>query len=365
MDITDAVRAGANQLEVRVTTLWPNRLIGDEKLPPEDQFGIRDEQGNDPHGITRLPDWYKEGKPKPPGGRVTFATWKFYDADEPLVASGLLGPVRLLNPVRVELAAPASSREGVTTASDVERATREAMAGTNPSLPTLFVASDSTAAKARQRPQWGWAECLPRYFDATRLNVVNLARGGRSSRTYLTEGWWAALLAHAKPGDYVLIQFAHNDATAIDSPQARGSLPGLGDETKDVVNALTGRKETVHTFGWYVRRMIADAKTAGLRPILVSPTIKNSWRDGRIDRDAGKYPDWLRALAAEASVPFVDLSTLAADELETLGQETVRPLYSGKTHFMEGGAQLHARLAALGLERLPGAPLKLFFAAGR
>jgi alpha-L-rhamnosidase/Concanavalin A-like lectin/glucanases superfamily len=103
LDITDAVHAGANALEVRVATLWPNRLIGDEQLAPEDEFGIRDEQGNDPHGIVKLPDWYKTGKPKPPGGRVTFTTWRFYDKDEPLVASGLLGPVRLLNPVRVDL----------------------------------------------------------------------------------------------------------------------------------------------------------------------------------------------------------------------------------------------------------------------
>lgn len=104
LDVTDFVQAGVNSLEVRVTTLWPNRLIGDEQLPPEDEFGIRDEQGNDPHGITRLPDWYKNGQPKPPGGRVTFSTWRFYDKDEPLLAAGLLGPVRLLNPVRVELA---------------------------------------------------------------------------------------------------------------------------------------------------------------------------------------------------------------------------------------------------------------------
>lgn len=103
LDVTDFVRAGTNDLEVRVTTLWPNRLIGDEQLPPENEFGLRDEQGNDPHGIVKLPDWYKDGKAKPDGGRVTFTTWRFYDKDEPLLASGLLGPVRLLNPVRVKL----------------------------------------------------------------------------------------------------------------------------------------------------------------------------------------------------------------------------------------------------------------------
>jgi hypothetical protein len=103
LDVTDAVHAGANELEVRVTTLWPNRLIGDEQLPAENDYGLRDEQGNDPHGIVKLPDWYREGRPKPPGGRIGFTTWRFYEKDEPLVASGLLGPVRLLNPVRIEL----------------------------------------------------------------------------------------------------------------------------------------------------------------------------------------------------------------------------------------------------------------------
>jgi lysophospholipase L1-like esterase len=247
-----------------------------------------------------------------------------------------------------------------TEASEEAKAT-EALAGLNPRLPTLFIAGDSTAAQnSTKRPQWGWGECLPAYFNAERINVINLARGGRSSRTYLTEGWWARLLEHTKPGDWILIQFAHNDATAIDSPQARGSLPGLGEESATVTNATTGREEIVHTFGWYVRRMITEAKTAKLQPILISPTIKNSWSAGRIDRDEGRYPTWLRALAEEAGIPFVDLSTHAADELESLGPDQVRSLYNGKTHFKKGGATLHARLVALGLRRLPGEPFAPF-----
>ena len=92
VDLTDAVHAGSNHVEIAVTNLWPNRLIGDELLPPENEYAIEG------HGIVRLPDWYTKGEPKPPGGRSTFATWQFYTKDEPLLDSGLLGPVRLLNP---------------------------------------------------------------------------------------------------------------------------------------------------------------------------------------------------------------------------------------------------------------------------
>jgi hypothetical protein len=94
VDVTEAVHAGTNQLEVQVADLWPNRLIGDEQLPPENHYDPRT------HAIDRLPDWYVKGEAKPAGGRTTFTTWQFYNQDDPLLEAGLLGPVRLFNPVR-------------------------------------------------------------------------------------------------------------------------------------------------------------------------------------------------------------------------------------------------------------------------
>ena len=145
--------------------------------------------------------------------------------------------------------------------------TTQSAARLNPSLPTLFVIGDSTAAKGRP-PIQGWGEPFLGYFDSSRINVVNAAHGGRSSRTFITDGTFGKMLDQVKPGDIVLIQFGHNDVFPINDNVARGTLHGVGENTVEIDNVATKKHEVVHTFGWYMRRMVVDIRTKGGTPIL-------------------------------------------------------------------------------------------------
>lgn len=232
----------------------------------------------------------------------------------------------------------------------------------NPALPSLFIAGDSTAARGAGQAQQGWAVPFANYFDPSKVNVINRARGGRSSRTFVTEGLWDQLLADVKPGDIVLIQFGHNDAGAInDATRARGSIRGLGEETHEIDNLVTKKPEIVHTYGWYLRKMIADVKARGARPIVLSLTIRNIWKDGHVERGAGSFGEWAAETAKAAGVEFIDLSSLVADEYESLGEDKVKTLYQrDHTHFNLEGADLHARFVVQGLKALPGQPVNRF-----
>ena len=242
-----------------------------------------------------------------------------------------------------------------------------AQAAINSALPSIFIAGDSTAADGTP-DAIGWGRPFPQFFDPAKINVVNEARGGRSSRTFVAEGLWDKLLADVKANDYVLIQFGHNDGGDINGATiARGSLPGLGDESQEIDNQVTKQHETVHTFGWYMRKMIADTRQKGATPILFSLTVRNIWTDGRVERGSGKYGEWTRELAKTENVAFVDLTNLVADRYEQMGQAAVTPLFpKDHTHTNETGAELNARSVVAGLKATrENAIIRTFSAAGR
>jgi len=222
----------------------------------------------------------------------------------------------------------------------------------NPALPTLFIVGDSTA---RNQADLGWGDHLAHYFDTSRINVANRAIAGHSSRSYIQEGHWDRVLAEIKPGDYVLIQMGHNDGGELGGSKARGTLKGIGNETQDVT-LPDGRVESVHTYGWYIRKYIADTRAKGATPLLLSLTIRNIWTPGpdgklRIERDMG-YDAELRQLAAEEHVAYIDMSDIEADRLEAMGPEKTALLFpKDHTHTSAEGAEMNAQCVALALER--------------
>ena len=236
----------------------------------------------------------------------------------------------------------------------------------NPHLPTLFLVGDSTVRNGHgdgANGQWGWGEPLVDFFDVSKINVVNRAIGGRSSRTYITEGHWADTLALMKPGDIVLFQFGHNDSGPLDdTARARGTIPGVGDESKEIENPILKRHETVHTYGWYMRQYVADTLAKGATPILCSPIPRKIWRDGKVVRNADNYGGWARQVALQLHVAFIDLNAIIARRYDALGEEKVEPLFADPhTHTSREGAELNAQCVVAGLKALAHDPLASYF----
>jgi lysophospholipase L1-like esterase len=231
--------------------------------------------------------------------------------------------------------------------------------------PVVFVIGDSTAKNGQDNGnngQWGWGHFFWENFDSTKVSVENHALGGRSSRTFITEGLWAKVLAGVQPGDYVLIQFGHNDAGPYNTGRARASLPGNGDADTTVVMEATGKTETIHSFGWYMRQYARDVKAKGATPILLSHIPRNMFtsRDSvAVIRNTNGFGKWTREAAAMEHVPYLDANKIIADKLDKLGKDSIQLLYHGDhTHTSKAGAILNARIIAEGIKGLKNCDLK-------
>jgi lysophospholipase L1-like esterase len=235
---------------------------------------------------------------------------------------------------------------------------------TNRTLPMLFIVGDSTVRNGT-RGQMGWGTPIARFFDPAKIKVENLALGGRSSRTFQTQGWWDKVLAAARPGDFVLMQFGHNDGGPLDDTnRARGTIRGLGEETKEIYNPIMKKPEVVHTYGWYMRKYITDARAKGMTPIVCSPVPRLPKQPVQAgDVDTNSYVVLSAEVASSQNVLFIDLNHIILGHYAGMTPEEIKAKYftpADNTHTSPVGADLNAQSVVEGLRALKDCPLKNF-----
>ena len=223
--------------------------------------------------------------------------------------------------------------------------------------PVVFITGDSTVKNEDKDPDgmWGWGSQAATVFDTDKITVANEAMPGRSTRTYLEEGRWEKVYNSIRPGDFVLIQFGHNDIGDIDRGKARGVI-ACAQDTSHVYRVRKGDRtynEVIYSFGWYLKKFIDDVREKGGTPILVSLTPRNEWPGGKIERRNDSYGRWYREVAAETAVEFVDLHNITADALDRIGRDGAKEYYNrDHTHTSLKGARLNAQGIAEGLRRI-------------
>lgn len=228
--------------------------------------------------------------------------------------------------------------------------------------PVLFTVGDSTVKNKDddKNGMWGWGSVIADLFDPNKISVENCAMAGRSARTFLDEGRWDKVYNALQPGDFVLIQFGHNDGGDINVGKARGELHGSGGESKVFLMEPTGKYQVIYTFGGYLRKFILDVQEKGAIPIVLSHTPRNKWKDGQIERNTDSYGKWTRETAESTGAYFIDLNKLSADKLQKKGAKKTAAFYNtDHTHTSFKGAQLNAQSIAEGLKE-SDCPLKQY-----
>jgi lysophospholipase L1-like esterase len=210
---------------------------------------------------------------------------------------------------------------------------------------TVFLAGDSTMASKRpeKRPETGWGEFLQQHLDESRVRVDNHAQNGRSTRTFISEGRWQAILDKLRAGDYVFIQFGHNDSS------------------KEKVDRYTPPED----YRANLVRFVGEVRARKATPILLTPVMRRRFsQDGRIQDSHGVYPDIVRRVAAEQKVTLIDMHRKSEQVLVRHGVEESKKLFlqlaagahanypqgvTDNTHFSPLGAEIMAGLAVEGI----------------
>ena len=216
-------------------------------------------------------------------------------------------------------------------APDVKHATRAAFLIATLKRPDpikIVMVGDSTMCEYDlKKPDRGWGMYLQDAFEPGNVEVHNLAKAGRSSKTFIEEKRWDQALA-LNP-DYVFIQFGHNDSHAPENPES--------------TDAETDYRD-------YLRRYIDDSRAIGATPILVTPMVRRTFHsDGTLDDNLKPYADAMKAVAKEKGVALIDLHAASWEFFEPLGPTAARQYARNQkdtTHFNEKGARVICRLVA-------------------
>jgi lysophospholipase L1-like esterase len=188
----------------------------------------------------------------------------------------------------------------------------------------IVLVGDSTVT---DRDGWGAGF---KHHVAPEVEVINMARGGRSSKSYINEGWWRQALDLR--GDYYLIQFGHNDQ------------PGKGPERET---------DPATTYAEFMARYIEEARAAGAKPVLVTSLVRRGgWKDGRINSDLAPYADAVKKLAAEKGVPLIDLHALSIAYINAMGREKSNELGKIKPDGQGGEVMDYTHLGERGSEAM-------------
>lgn len=221
--------------------------------------------------------------------------------------------------------------------------------------PMVFTTGDSTMKNTDRDEDgmWGWGAVAQSVFDESKCTVVNAGMAGRSTRTFLYEGRWDKVYNSLEPGDFVLIQFGHNDIGGIDRDKERGVIASADDTCHVYRMQSNGQYKVIYSFGWYLKKFIQDVREKGATPILLSLTPRNEWPGGKIERRNDTYGRWYRQVVDETGVEFVDVHNITADYFDSIGRDATAPYYKqDHTHTSKQGALRNAQSVAEGLRAI-------------